>query len=65
MKTKCKDHVMYLEKRMEWWRNIDINLLLREEEAIQKRLAKAKITQDHQEQVFARFMLQGKVSSAI
>ena len=36
--SKSKDHVSYLIKRLEWWRNGDLDLLIKEGDAIQKRL---------------------------
>lgn len=63
--SKTKDHVKFLEKRLEWWKNGDIDLLLREGGAIQKRLVRAKQTPLNPEQVFLQRMQQGKVSSAM
>ena len=42
-----------------------INSLIREGEAIQKRLKRKKQTKDHKEKVFVRLMLKGKVSAAL
>ena len=64
-KSKCKDHIKYLAKRLEWWKNGELDLLLREGEAIQQRLKRSKNTTQHQEKVFVRLMLQGKVSAAL
>ena len=64
-KSKSKDHVQYLEKRLGWWKDGDLDLLVKEGEAIQKRLKNSKFTQDDKEKVFTRLMLQGKVSAAM
>jgi hypothetical protein len=64
-KSKTKEHKVYLEKRLKWWVNGDLDLLVREGEAIQDRLAKSKASKDHSEKVFVRLMLQGKVSAAL
>ena len=64
-KSKSKDHVQYLEKRLGWWKDGDLDLLLKEGEAIQKRLKNSKFSQDDKEKVFTRLMLQGKVSAAM
>ena len=65
VKSKTKDHVEYLTKRLLWWKDGDINSLIREGEAIQKRLKRKKHTKDHKEKVFVRLMLNGKVSAAL
>ena len=64
-KSKCKDHIRYLAKRLEWWKNGDLDLLVREGEAIQQRLDRRRYTVEHQEKVFVRLMLQGKISAAL
>ena len=55
-KSKTKDHKVYLEKRLQWWVNGDLDLLIREGEAIQDRLTKSKVSKDHAEKVFVRLM---------
>ena len=64
-KSKTKDHKAYLEKRLKWWVDGELDLLVREGTAIQERLAKSKMSKDHCEKVFVRLMLQGKVSAAL
>ena len=64
-KSKTKDHVAYLNKRLSWWKDGELNLLIREGEVIQKRLKNSKNTKEHQEKIFVRLMLQGKVSAAL
>ena len=63
--SKARDHVKFLEKRLEWWRNGDIDLLVREGEAIQKRLCAAKQKPVDPEKTFLQCMEQGKISSAL
>ncbi len=63
--SKSKLHAEYLEKRLSWWKKGDISSLIKEGEAIQKKLVKGKISKEHKEKVFVRLMLQGKVSSAM
>ena len=63
--SKTRDHVTYLEKRLKWWVEGELELLIREGKAIQGRLAKSKTSKDHCEKVFVRLMLQGKVSAAL
>ena len=64
-KSKTKEHVAYLDKRLKWWQDGQLDLLVREGAAIQKKLAKCKVSADHSEKVFVRLILQGKVSSAM
>ena len=39
-KSKTKEHVAYLEKILKWWQDGQLDLLVREGAAIQKKLAK-------------------------
>ena len=64
-KSKSKDHVKFLAKRIIWWKNGEIDFLIREGRAIQERLKKSKMSKEHYERVFVRLMLQGKVSAAL
>ena len=64
-KSKTKEHVAYLDKRLKWWQDGHRDLLVREGAAIQKKLAKFKVSADHSEKVFVKLMLQGKVCSAM
>ncbi len=63
--SKAKDHMTYLQRRLELWRSGEISKLLKEGSAIQKRLCNSKKSIEHHDKVFARLMLQGKVSAAL
>ena len=63
--SKSKDHILYLERRLTSWKAGELDKLLKECTAIQNRLSKAKVIPGHHEKVFARLMLQGKVSAAL
>ena len=64
-KSKARDHVKYLEKRLKYWQAGDLDSLLAEKREIQKKL---KQTQDKKkeskEKSFCRLMLLGKLSQA-
>ena len=63
--SKNSDHIKYLKKRLEQWKNSSFDELLSECTAIQSRLIRNKRKPEHVERVFARLMLQGKVSAAL
>jgi hypothetical protein len=63
--SKAKDHVAHLEKRLALWRTGDISKLLKQGTVIQARLLSSKPSAKHNEQVFVRLMLQGKISAAL
>ncbi len=64
-RSKTKDHIAYLDKRLKWWQDGELDLLVREGVAIQDKLLKSKMSADHCEKVFVRLMLQGKISAAM
>ena len=63
--SKTKDHIRYLEKRIKLWQDGDIESLVKEGKAIQKRMTKSALKQPDTMKVFSRLMLQGKVSVAL
>ncbi len=63
--SKAKDHKIYLAKRLALWRSGEICKIVKECTTIQSRLKAPKPDVDHHEKVFARLMLQGKVSAAL
>ena len=56
--TKNREHVKYLNKRMEWWKHGNLEELISECEAIQERLKRSvkTKTQSHQK-AFCRLLL--------
>ena len=63
--SKAKDHVTHLERRLQLWKDGEIEKLARECKSIQDRLLKSKYSPGHHNQVFTRLMLLGKVSAAL
>ena len=53
-KSKSKDHIFHLEKRLGWWREGNIDLLIREGRAIQARMENRKESKGHCEKIFVR-----------
>ena len=65
-KSKNKDHIKYLEKRLDWWKKCMIKELIDEGKAIQKSLTKSNESKRASElKAFTRLMLQGKLKEAI
>jgi len=66
LKSKNREHVKYLNKRMEWWKHGKLEEPVSEREAIQKRLKRSVKTQKQSDQkAFFRLMLQGQVKKAL
>ena len=64
--SKTKDHVRYLEKRMEMWKNGQLAELISEGKAIQNRISrKKKSSSAKKEKRFISLMEEGKVSAAL
>ena len=67
-RSKSKDHITCLERRLQWWKDGDLYSLLREGRAIQGQLPAAHKL-DHDEtsarKGFVRLMLQGNVKGAL
>ena len=65
-KSKRKDHVRYLTKRMEMWKSGKLKELLAECKTIQQRMLKTKNRQlESNAKGFTKLMLQGKVKQAL
>ena len=65
-KSKAKDHVKYLDKRLKLWEAGNLDAILSENREIQKKLKKSqKKTSEKKEKAFTRLMLLGKVSQAM
>jgi len=65
-KSKNREHVKYLNKRMEWWKHGKLEELISECEAIQKRLKRSVKTKKQSDQkAFCGLMLQGQVKKAL
>jgi hypothetical protein len=66
-KSKAKQHTLYLNRRVNQWMDGDINGLLDEGRAIQKRLVRQykQRSSDDTARVFAKLMMQGKVRAAL
>jgi len=66
LKSKNREHVKYLNKRIEWWKHEKLEELISEYEAIQKRLKRSVKTKKQSDQkAFYRLMLQGQVKKAL
>ncbi len=63
--SKSKDHIQHLERRLTTWRAGELDKLVKECCTIQDRLLKTKYNKNHHEKIFAKLMLQGKVSAAL
>ncbi len=69
--SKTKEHINYLEKRLERWKEGDLTSLLSEGRAIQNRLSKSHSVRGKQKQqqqvsrLFANLMFQGKTQAAL
>ena len=67
-KSKCKEHIKVLTRRLEEWKKGNISSLLREGRCIQQRLLVKKrkgTPEDDLVKKFTKFMRQGRVRSAI
>jgi len=66
LKSKKREHVKYLNKRMEWWKHGKLEELISECEAIQKGLKRSvKTKQQSDQKAFCRLMLQGQVKKSL
>ena len=63
--SKARDHVKCVERRMQLWRDGDIDSLLHEGRAIQQRLGPYADNNTHDARTFANHMMNGKVKSAV
>ena len=65
-KSKAKDHIAYLERRLETWQEGDLNELLREGRTIQQCLSKASplFNKAKIPRSFANLMFQVKTKAA-
>ena len=64
-RSKAADHIRYLEKRLIMWKNGQVNELIGEGRAIQKRLSRKKIVPISKEKRFVNLMEEGRVSAAL
>ena len=65
-KSKAKQHQQCLEKRMELWKNGEIECLVREGKAIQRRLQKSKQHDPpNKAKIFAKLIMEGQINSAL
>ena len=65
-KSKNRDHIRYLEKRLNWWKEGKIEELIEEGKAIQKNLSKLNESKRAAElKAFTRLMVQGKLKKAL
>ena len=66
IKSKAKNNGKYLAKRLEWWKNGNLELLLNECSEVQSRLRKnTEGEAQGKRKAFCRLMLQGKISKAL
>ena len=67
-KSKARDHIAYLEKRLTLWKKGDIKALLAEAKVIQSRLSSNSSSQNNatdRSRVFSDLMKKGKVRAAL
>ena len=65
-KSKNRDHIRYLEKRLKWWTEFKLDELVEEGRAIQKNLSRLQESKSSSDlKAFTRLMLQGKLKSAL
>ena len=65
-KSKNRDHVKYLDKRLVWWNEFQLQALIDEGKAIQKNLLQLNESKRPSElKAFTRLMLQGKLKKAL
>ena len=66
-RSKSCDHVQHLSRRLDLWKNGDVQALIREGSTIQKRikLGRGRVDDDHIARIFSKLMLEGKVKSAL
>ena len=66
-KSKAKDHITCLERRLNTWREGDLNELLREGRTIQQRISKTSpsFNTEQTSRSFANLMFQGKTKAAL
>ena len=65
-KSKAKQHVKYLSKCLQLWKNGDLDTLLNEVRVIQSRLKTAALNKkESNEKAFCRLMLVGKIGQAL
>jgi len=65
LKSNNREHIKYLDKRMEWWKHRKLELIS-ECEAIQERLQTSFKTKKRSDQkAFCRLMVQGQVKKAL
>ena len=65
-KSKAKDHVKYLDRRLKLWNSGDLESIMNENREIQKKLKKShEKNKESNEKAFCRLMLLGKVSPAM
>ena len=63
--SKNSAHIRYLTKRLNLWAEGELDTLVSECVAIQNRLQKVQHKPDHNDKVFAKLMLEGKVTAAL
>ena len=66
-RSKAKDHVHHLSRRLDMWKRGDVTALLREGSTIQKRIRQTSGRMDEERiaRIFSKLMMEGKVKSAL
>ena len=68
-KSKAKEHTQCLTRRLQQWKEGNINTLLREATCIQQKMLKRKPTSsktpEELSKIFARLIMQGKITAAL
>ena len=64
-KSKNKDHVRYLKKRLDQWKEGRLSEIVSECEEIQKRMKRSKKKEESVQRGFTRLMMVGKVKQAL
>ena len=65
IRSKSKDHRRYLEKRLQMWKDGELEALMAEAEEVQRRLSASKKKKEAAVRGFSKLMMLGKVRQAL
>ena len=65
IRSKSKDHRRYLEKRLQMWKDGELEALMAEAEEVQRRLCASKKKKEAAVRGFSKLMMLGKVRQAL
>ena len=64
-KSKAEGHLKFLEERLKWWIDGEIDPIYKECEAIHQELQKSKTRQSSIKKAFAKLLLEGRLTTAM